>query len=142
MHRFEEIQYLKEALAESPDNIPLLWFLIRKMRDTRESYHELEPLVKRMLTIATYPDIIELKEILIDIYFHHEQFTACILVWEEIDDLYALCPGAIVHLSKCYLRLGNIEESKRLFLALIELWPGHFDRELEAFFRISIEKFP
>jgi hypothetical protein len=140
MHRFEEIQYLREAFAESPDNISLLWFLIRKMRVVKESHFELKPLVDRML--IKFPDDLELKEILIEIYFYQGKYDSSIVIWEDIDDIFALSPGTIVFLSKSYLRLGNVDESKRLFLWLIELWPGHFDRELEAFFRIPISKFP
>ena len=140
MHRFEEIQDLREAFAESPDNIPLLWILIRKMRVVKESHFELKPLVERMM--IKFPDDLELKEILIEIYFYQEKFASSIVIWEDIDDIDALGPDSIVILSKCYLRLGNVEESKRLFLFLVEFWPGHLDREPEAFFRIPIKKFP
>ncbi len=131
----EEIEQLKQALAASPDNDYLRMMLIRKMQHFDQYYQELEPLLQQAL--QKMPGNVELKQILLSVYFKQDKISACIVIAEEISDLSVLSPEIRAIVAKCYLKEENLFMAKSIYEEILNEIPGFEDAELDDAFRVK-----
>ncbi|KAA3639127.1 MAG: AAA family ATPase [Bacteroidetes bacterium] len=131
----EEIEQLKQALAASPDNDYLRMMLIRKMQHFDQYHSELEALLQQAL--QKMPGNVELKQILLSVYFKQGKISACIVIAEEISDLSALSPEVRAIIAKCYLKEENLFMAKTVYEEILNDIPGFEDEELDEAFRIK-----
>lgn len=130
----DDIEELKKALEASPDNQYLRMMLIRKMIQIPEFESEVESHLQKAL--KNDPKNLELKEMLIDIYFQQNKLSTCIVIAEEIED-HVLSPYIKSLVAKCYLREGNVGKAKTLYQEVIIYDPEFQDQELDAAFRLQ-----
>lgn len=131
----EEIEQLKQALAASPDNDYLRMMLIRKMQHFDQYHSELETLLHQAL--QKMPENIELKQILLSVYFKLEKISACIVIAEEISDLSVLSPETRAIIAKCYLKEDDLFMAKTIYEDILNEIPGFEDEELDDAFRVK-----
>lgn len=129
----DEIEDLKKAFAQSPENQPLLMMLIRKMKLLPEYCKELEQYVQ--LAMKTQPDNPELKDALIRSYFAQDKYSTCIVIAEEMRDL--ISHEAQLMIAKCYLRQGDLREAGEIYRQLLEIDNAFQDAELDQAFRLK-----
>ena len=134
----DEIEDLKKALEASPDNSYLQLMLIRKMSVFPAYSDELETLLQRAL--QNNPNSIELKGLLIEMYFRQGKVAPCIIIAEEIGAVEALSPDQQAIVAKCYLQEGDTAIAKDIYRKLTQREPGYKDEELDAAFRLSNAK--
>ena len=131
----EEIEELKLAYKNSPENLTILKMLIRKMKNYPEYATDLEQLVS--VYLKKDPGNIEFKEILIQAYFDQGKISTCIVIAEEIGNYRKLSADTRIILAKCFLREGDKVEAKSIYLNLVNQYRDISDEELDKAFRLS-----
>lgn len=131
----EEIEELKLAYKNSPENLTILKMLIRKMKDYPEYATDLEQLVS--VYLKKDPGNIEFKEILIQAYFDQGKISTCIVIAEEIGNYRKLSADTRIILAKCFLREGDKSEAKSIYFNLVNQYRDISDEELDKAFRLS-----
>jgi len=130
----EEIEELKKALESSPDNQYLRMMLIRKM--IQIPGYEVEVEGHLQTALKKDPNNLELKEMLIDLYFQQDKLSTCIVIAEEIET-HLLSPYIKSLVAKCYLREGNVGQARTLYQEVIIYDPEFQDSELDGAFRLQ-----
>lgn len=132
----KEIEELKVALEASPNNNYLRMMLIRKMQYFTEYNEELESHLQKAIRVN--PKDIELKGILIKLYFSQEKISACIVVSENLE-FVKLETEARAIIAKCYLKENNFSEAKKVYQSVIDEDPNFSDEELDIAFRMRAD---
>lgn len=130
----DEIEELKKALESSPENQYLRMMLIRKMIQIPGYEVEVEGHLQKAL--KKDPNNLELKEMLIDLYFQQNKLSTCIVIAEEIE-AHLLSPYIKALVAKCYLREGNVGQARTLYQEVIIYDPEFQDPELDGAFRLQ-----
>jgi len=132
----EEIEQLKQALAASPDNSYLRTMLINKMQYLTEYRSELEKHLQ--IALRSNPNNIELKEILIKLYFEQGKESACIVISEELN-INLLKPEIKAIIAKCHLRENNHGDARSIYQSIVAENSDFTDEELDNAFRMKAE---
>ena len=137
MRNKEEIEELRKALAASPDNNYLRTILIRKIQFLPEYKEELELHLQQAL--RDNPQNIELKEILIKLYFNQGKISTCIVISDEIKNLNLLRLEIRALIAKCHLKENNQSQARGIYQSIIGEDPEFSDEELDSAFRMKAE---
>ena len=132
-----ELEELREALSASPENHYIRKLLIKKIKQIPEYRKEWEELVQDGLHYDSHN--VYYKSELIQVYFHKERYSTCIVISEDLD-LFDLTLEACTIIAKCYLREGNRQKSKEYYKHVIEQQEDFEDEELDDAFRIRMDK--
>lgn len=132
----QELRDLRQALAQSPENGYLRRLLISKLRDHPGFEQELEEHLQ--VLIRKEPRDIELKEMLIEVYFAQQKYSICLIIFEELGNHQLLSPPTRVLLAKCYLKDGDHAKAAELYQAAVLQDDAIADAELDQQFRIAV----
>lgn len=135
-----EIEELKEAVAQSPENTYLRMLLIRKMQQYDSYKDELEGQVNSLLQYE--PSNKEGKELLAKIAFDKGRTSTCIIILEELDNQDILSTGGKLTLAKAYLKEENLERARELYEMVLLLDPEATDTDLDFAFRMRAADTP
>jgi len=109
--------------------------LIRKMQHHPEYTEELEILVQEGL--KGNPSSLELKGILIEIYFNQGKYSPCIVIAEEEGDPILFSKQVRAKLAKCYLNEGDSANANQIYQDIVAEDSTFEDEELDAAFRMK-----
>lgn len=126
------INNLREALAHSPDNIPLRLHLAQSLAQLFQ-YQEAEQEFKAVLRLS--PQHKDAKFGLAQAYFHQEKYGVTIVVLEELMQLAPEAENYKLLLCRAYLRNDNKAEAQQAFQELVRANPTLRDEELDQAFR-------
>lgn len=132
----QELRELRQALVHSPDNGYLRRLLINKLRGHAGFEQELEEHLQ--VLIRKEPRDIELKEILIEVYYAQQKYSTCLIIFEELGNHQLLSPPTRVLLAKCYLKDGDQARAAELYQAAVLEDATIADAELDQQFRLAV----
>ena len=130
-----EIEELKQAVAQSPENTYLRMLLIKKMQQYDTYKEELEGQVNMLL--QSDPNNKEAKELLAKIAFDRGRTSTCIIILEELDNRDVLSTNGKLILAKAYLKEENHERARELYQMVLLMDPDATDQELDNAFRMK-----
>jgi len=132
----QELRELRQALTQSPENGYLRRLLISKLRGQPGYEQELEEHLQ--ILIRKEPQDIELKEILIEVYFAQKKYSTCLIIFEELGNHQLLSPPTRILLAKCYLKDGDQAKAAELYQAAVLEDDAIADAELDQQFRMAV----
>ena len=128
-----DIESLKEALENSPDNIPLRLMLADK-------YFHLNQIETSELEYQTVLDMdknnIRAKEGLAEIYFRRGKYSAVIVIVEELINRQKVTERMLVICAKSLVRQKSLEEAQDIYEKIINHNPDFEDKELDENLRM------
>ena len=129
-----EIEELKQAVSQSPENNYIRMLLIRKMQQYDTYKEELEGQINMLLQHD--PNNNEGKELLAQIVFDKGRTSTCIIILEELDSSDVLSTNGKLTLAKAYLKEENRERSRELYEIVLLMDPNATDEDLDNAFRM------
>jgi transitional endoplasmic reticulum ATPase len=124
-----DIKSLEEALKKSPENLALRLMLALKLFKAK-SYDDSE---KHYLQVLRQdPDNSKAKQGLVELYFTRENYSATIVVGEELIKKNVAGEKVMELVAKSHLRQNNIKEAQELYERITKKNPFFMDDELEA----------
>lgn len=133
----QELRDLRQALSASPDNAYLRRLLVNKLRG--QAGHEAELEEHLQLLIRKEPFDLELKEMLIELYFAQEKYSTCLIIFEEVGKHQLISPATRILIAKSYLKDGDQARAAELYQAAVLEDDSLSDEELDAKFRLSMD---
>jgi SpoVK/Ycf46/Vps4 family AAA+-type ATPase len=128
-----DIESLKEALENSPDNIPLRLMLADK-------YFHLNQIETSEIEYQTVLDMdknnIRAKEGLAEIYFRRGKYSAVIVIVEELINRQKVTERMLVICAKSLVRQKSLEEAQDIYEKIINHNPDFEDKELDENLRM------
>lgn len=128
-----DIESLKEALENSPDNVPLRLMLADK-------YFYLNQIDLSEIEYQTVLDLdknnIKAKEGLAEIYFRRNKYSAVIVIVEELIARQKVTERMLVICAKSLVREKSIEEAQEIYEKIINHNPDFEDKELDENLRM------
>lgn len=128
----DAIKSLLEALALSPDNVPLRLHVAKLLLDEKR-YTEAAEQYQRVLEKSYGNEAAQLG--LAECYFAGGKFSAASVVYEQLGDKLSL-PDKIRYV-KCLLKEGETAHAVQLYQQVLVVNPGFSDPELDAQLRVS-----
>jgi transitional endoplasmic reticulum ATPase len=128
----EMISGLLEALAFSPDNVPLRLHLAEtlynhgKYADAKEHCY---------IALRHQPNNTKAKEALAKASFRLNAFSECIIVLEELERIESLSFSAQLLLTQAYVKEKSISKAIESYQAVLKIDPRYRDKELDAMLR-------
>jgi SpoVK/Ycf46/Vps4 family AAA+-type ATPase len=130
----EMIEHLKEALALSPENIPLRLHLADMM--LKESLYA---------DAATqYADVLQrdnnnIKALagLAEAYFQQKKYSAAIILFEQLQQSHILPFNSLIQFIRCLVREHSFQQAKELYAQLLADMPEFKDDEIDGALRNS-----
>jgi len=129
-----EIEELKQAVSQSPENNYLRMLLIRKMQQYDTYKEELEGQINLLLQYD--PNNNEGKELLAQIAFEKGRTSTSIIILEELDSADILSNNGKLTLAKAYLKEENLERARELYEMVLLMDPNSTDEDLDNAFRM------
>jgi transitional endoplasmic reticulum ATPase len=127
------IKTLQEALAISPNNIPLRMQVARLLlaeKEYSEAGNEYAELLKRT------PDDLAAQTGLAECYYYQSKYSAAIIIYEEAG-IYNLPLAASLIYVKCLIKENSLEQAVTVYQQLIVTNPGLKDEEIEATLKVQ-----
>ena len=131
----KEIEDLKNALQQSPENSFLRMMLIKKMFPYDEYTDDCEEHLQLLLKGDSSNH--EAKEMLAQIYFNKGKVSATIIILEELSNTVGLSPKSKILLAKSYLKEGEYEQALAIYKIVLLEYPELADDDLDKAFRTS-----
>lgn len=125
----KDIKSLLEAVEKAPDNIALRLTLALKQFKLKQ-YEDSEKNYLAVLKID--PDNVKAKQGLIDLYFIRENYSAVIVLGEELVNKNVTGEKTLEALAKSYLRQDNIKDAQEIYEKIVKRNPFYFDEELDS----------
>jgi len=135
MATIPEIEELKIAISQSPQNTYLRLMLIKKMQKYASYQHEIEEQIQALLQYE--PDHIQGKELLAKFYLDKGKTSTCIIILEELYQNENLSESGKITLANAYLKEGNMERSREIYEMVILMNPEASDEILDQEFRVK-----
>ena len=129
-----EIEELKQAVSQSPENTYLRMLLIRKTQQYDRYKEELEGQINMLLQFD--PNNKEAKELLAQIAFDKGRTSTCIIILEELDNKDVLSTSGKLTLAKAYLKEENHNRARELYEMVLLMDPEATDEDLDNAFRM------
>lgn len=129
----QEITALKEALAKSPDNIPLRhilahkYFLGHELRQAEQEYK---------IILEQDTENTAAKEGLAEIFFKDGRYSRVIVIAEELVGKKTATERLMVLYAKSLLREKSQDEAQEIYEKIMEYNPDFIDDELDFFLRM------
>ena len=130
----ETINNLLEALAVSPDNIPLRLHVAGLLLNEK-LYAEAAEQFQAVLEKSYGHEKAQLG--LATCYFATGRFSAAAIIYEQLQD--QLLPEDKVRYIKCLVKEGAMAQAVELYQQVLVLYPGFADEELDASLRVRPE---
>lgn len=124
-----DIKSLIEAVEKAPDNIALRLTLALKQFKLKQ-YEDSEKNYLAVLKID--PENVKAKQGLIDLYFIKENYSAVIVLGEELVNKNNVGEKTLEALAKSYLRQDNIKDAQEIYEKIVKRNPFYFDEELDS----------
>ena len=125
----KDIKSLLEAVEKSPDNIALRLTLALKQFKLKQ-YEDSEKNYLAVLKID--PENVKAKQGLIDLYFVRENYSAVIVLGEELVNKNMTAEKTLEVIAKSYLRQDNIKDAQEIYEKMVKRNPFYFDEELDS----------
>jgi SpoVK/Ycf46/Vps4 family AAA+-type ATPase len=122
------IKGLQEALALSPDNLPLRLMLAEVLLKVSR-LNESEDEFKKILNQNKDHELAKLG--LAHVYFQQEKYSTAIIIFEDVDDKSPLSPDNLILLSKALLRNGETAKAIDYYKKSLGLNSSLTDEELD-----------
>lgn len=129
----DTINSLQAALNLSPDNIPLRLLLA----ETLTELNRLEEAEKEYSILLTYSNEVKIKNGLANVFYKKGNFSACIVILEEIDAMNKADTNTLILLSKALLKDNSHSKAIDIYKKSLKLDPNKFDEELDQQLRIK-----
>ena len=130
-----EIEQLKNALADSPENTYVRLMLVEKMYTDGGYDDELELIIQEGL--KRNARTVRLKEILAGLYFRQGKHSACLVLADELAENPTVRTDTLALFARSYMNEGNTERSREIYEQIIAANPTFMDEELDAAFRMK-----
>lgn len=124
-----DLKNLEEALKRSPNNIGLRLNYALKLFKLKE-FDSAEKNYQHVLKISA--DNIKAKQGLIEVYFAKKNFSAVIVIAEELVNKNIASEKILELYAKSLLRQNNVQEAQEVYDKLITRNPFYFDEELDS----------
>lgn len=125
----KDLKVLEEALKLTPNNIALrLTYALKlfKLRDFEQSEFNYQEVLKKD------PSNTKAKQGLVELYFAKGNYSAVIVIAEELVKVNSASEKMMELYAKALLRQNNIAEAQEIYERLIKNNPFYFDEELDA----------
>ncbi|MCB0648650.1 MAG: AAA family ATPase [Saprospiraceae bacterium] len=125
----KDLKVLEDALKLTPNNIALrLTYALKlfKLRDFEQSETNYQEVLKKD------PSNIKAKQGLVELYFAKGNYSAVIVIAEELVKVGAASEKMMELYAKALLRQNNISEAQEIYDRIIKNNPFYFDEELDA----------
>jgi transitional endoplasmic reticulum ATPase len=129
----QDIEALKEAIASSPDNLPLRLILAGKylnfgMTDEADTEYQ---------TVLEYDkENIKAKEGLAEVYFRKGKYSAVIIIVEELISRHKVTERMLVICAKSLVREKSLEDAQEIYEKILNHNPDFEDKELDENLRM------
>ncbi|MFT7121751.1 MAG: SpoVK/Ycf46/Vps4 family AAA+-type ATPase [Neolewinella sp.] len=133
----QELRELRLALSQSPENGYLRRLLVNKLREQPGQELELEEQLQ--ILIKKEPRDLELKEMLIEVYFAQGKYSICLIIFEEVGNHKLISPATRVLIAKSYLKDGDQARAAELYQAAVIEDESIADEELDIEFRLPTD---
>ena len=124
-----DLRILKEAINRAPDNIALRLSYALKLFKIKE-YDESEKNYHHVLKLD--PENIKAKQGLIELYFAKGNYSAVIVIAEELSARNLTSEKILELQVKSLLRQNSLKEAQELYNKILERNPFYFDEELDS----------
>ncbi|MEM7104069.1 MAG: AAA family ATPase [Bacteroidota bacterium] len=124
----DTVNQLREALKLTPDNIPLKILLAETLLNLNR-LEEAEEEFSGILRLENNP---KAKVGLANIYFRKENYSACIVVVEELLQQRPNNPDALLLYAKALIKENSIGQAVEAYQRLVSIDPSYKDEELDA----------
>ena len=124
-----DLRILKEAINRAPDNIALRLSYALKLFKIKE-YDESEKNFHHVLKLD--PENIKAKQGLIELYFAKGNYSAVIVIAEELSARNLTSEKILELQVKSLLRQNSLKEAQELYNKILERNPFYFDEELDS----------
>jgi cell division protease FtsH len=123
-----DVKELREAVAKSPENISLRMSLALRLLKLKE-YEECEKNYQAVLKIDK--DNIKAKQGLLELYFAKENYSAVIVIAEELAQRNIISEKSMELHIKSLIRQNNLKDAQEIYNKLLDRNPFFFDEEIE-----------
>ncbi len=130
-----EINALVQALNLTPENLQLKKIVLSKMMETTGYSESIIKYAKELN--QEEPNNLEYTEILIQEYYKLENYSACMVIIENIQDPSQLSANGRASVAKVYLKSNEVDEARSVYTDLIAAYPDFVDDELDDQFRVK-----
>ncbi|MBK8700310.1 MAG: AAA family ATPase [Saprospiraceae bacterium] len=124
-----DLKILQEAILRAPDNIALRLSYALKLFKIKE-YDESEKNYHHVLKLD--PENIKAKQGLIELYFAKGNYSAVIVIAEELSARNLTSEKILELQVKALLRQNSLTEAQELYNKILERNPFYFDEELDS----------
>jgi transitional endoplasmic reticulum ATPase len=129
----KDIESLKEALQNSPDNLPLRLMLGDKYF---HSNHLDEAETEYQIVLEYNKDNIKAKEGLAEIYFRRGKYSAVIVIVEELIARQKVTERMLVICAKSLVREKSMDDAQEMYEKILDHNPDFQDKELDENLRM------
>ncbi|NLF09704.1 MAG: AAA family ATPase [Pirellulaceae bacterium] len=120
----EAVKTIREALALSPDNVPLRRHLAAMLAESGK-LEEAESEYRRALGLA--PDNLDLKVALADVYYRQEKYSQSLVILEDVASQPSTSGKAHILYARVLFRRGSIADAVAQYKLGIEIDPDSAD---------------
>ncbi len=131
----ETIKNLEEALAVSPDNIPLRLHLAELML-AAERYPDAAGHFELVLQ-KSYGNV-KARAGLATCYYHTGKFSAAIIIYEQLQN--QLSEADNLRFVKCLIREGSMQEAGAVYQKIIQANPNFSDPDIDSYLRVASQQ--
>ncbi len=124
-----DLNELRIAVEKSPDNIALRMSLALRLLKVRE-FEECEKNYQHVLKIDK--ENIKAKQGLLELYFAKENYSAVIVIAEELSQRNIFSEKMMELYIKALIRQNNIKDAQEVYNKLLDRNPFFFDEEIET----------
>ncbi len=121
------IQSLREALLQSPDNIPIRMLLAQNLLEI----NRLEEAEIEFNKVLEYSNDFNAKVGLAKVYFQKKNYSICIVILEEIIENNQANLEIYILYAKALLKENSIAQAIEAYKNALALEPNYFDEELD-----------
>jgi transitional endoplasmic reticulum ATPase len=123
-----DVKELREAVANSPENIALRMSLALRLLKLKE-YDECEKNYQAVLKLDK--DNIKAKQGLLELYFAKQNYSAVIVIAEELAQRNIISEKSMELHIKSLIRQNNLKDAQEIYNKLLDRNPFFFDEEIE-----------
>lgn len=126
------IQSLREALKQSPENTPLRMLLA----DTLLSLNQLDEAELEFITLLQQSNDVKIKIGLASVFYKKANYSACIVILEEVIDRGKADLNTYTLYSKALLKENSTAKAIEIYRKALEIDPDYYDVELDNQLRV------
>jgi SpoVK/Ycf46/Vps4 family AAA+-type ATPase len=129
----DEIQNLREALRQSPDNIPLKIMLAEALIKIAQ-FPEAEQLLKDVLSVQH--GHLKANVLLARIYFLQQKYSIALVILEDLAKTYNSDPEVLLLYAKALYKEGAKEQARLNYQKVLKINSSFVDEEMDTEFRL------